>query len=86
MSRENNLFTVNQAVVKRINDLLVAKSMTLYRLERNSGILHGSLSSIMSGKTKTVTLTMIVLIAHGFGITTQEFLSDPMFLYESLDV
>jgi len=83
---EKNLITVTQAVINRINVLLKEKNITLYRLERNSGILHGSMSSIMSGKTKTVTLTMLILIAHGFGITIQEFLNDNMFSYENLDI
>jgi len=86
MKLRNELNSVSGAVVKRINDLLVQKEMTLYRLERNADILHGTMSSIMRGKTKTIALSTVILIARGFGMSLQEFLSDPLFDYGNLDV
>ena len=78
--------TVNDAVVKRVEDLLKEKNMTQYRLEQNSGIQHGHMQWIMSGKSKTVTLSTVIMLANGFGMTVIEFLSDDMFKYESLKV
>ena len=86
MKLHNELNNTSQAVVKRIKTLLIEKNITLYRLERNSGILHGTMSSIMSGKTKKISLSTIVLIAHGFNLSLLEFLNDPLFEYENLDV
>lgn len=78
--------TVNDAVVKRIASLLAEKKMTQYRLEQLSGIQHGHMQWIMSGKSKTVTLSTVMMLANGFGMTVVEFLNDDMFLYENLEV
>ncbi len=78
--------TVNDAVAKRIAKLLAEKNITQYRLEQLSGIQHGHMQWIMSGKSKTVTLSTVMMIAHGFGMTVLEFLNDESFLYENLDV
>ena len=48
--------TVNDAVAKRIIGLLSERNMTQYRLEQNAGILHGSMHSIINGKTNDVQL------------------------------
>ncbi|MBQ3571255.1 MAG: helix-turn-helix transcriptional regulator [Clostridia bacterium] len=78
--------TVNEAVIKRIKYLLKEKNITQYRLEKNSGIQHGHMQWILSGKSKTVTLSTVMMIANGFGMTVTEFLSDDIFLYENLNV
>ena len=78
--------TVNDAVAKRISDLLEEKKMSQYRLEQNSGIQHGSMQCIMNGRNKTVTLSTILLLAKGFGISHIEFLNDEIFLSEDLEI
>ena len=78
--------TTNEAVIIRIENLLVLKNMTKYRLEQISGIEHGHMQWIMSGKSKTVTLSTVLRLANGFGMTVIEFLDNDMFLYENLDV
>lgn len=78
--------TVNDAVAKRVNELLKEKNMTQYRLEQTSGIQHGHMQWIMSGKSKTVTLSTAMMLANGFGMTIIEFLDDEMFLFENLEV
>jgi transcriptional regulator with XRE-family HTH domain len=78
--------TVNDAVAKRITQLLAEKKMTQYRLEQQSGIQHGHMQWIMSGKSKTVTLSTVMMLANGFGMTVIEFLNDEMFLFENLNV
>ena len=78
--------TVNDAVAKRISQLLAEKKMTQYRLEQQSGIQHGHMQWIMSGKSKTVTLSTVMMIANGFGMTVREFLDSDIFLYENLKV
>ena len=78
--------TVNDAVAKRIAQLLAEKKMTQYRLEQRSGIRHGHMQWILSGKSKTVTLSTVMMLANGFEMTVIEFLNDDMFLFENLDV
>ena len=78
--------TVNDAVAERISRLLCEKNMSQYRLEQNSGIQHGSMQCIMNGRNKTVTLSTVMMIAKGFGISLTEFLDDDIFDYDSLEI
>ena len=78
--------TVNNAVAKRIAKLLNEKNMSQYRLEQESGIQHGSMQCIMNGRNKTVTLSTVMLLAKGFGISLTEFLDDEIFTSEELEI
>lgn len=78
--------TVNDAVAKRIASLLQEKNISQYRLEQESGIQHGSMQCIMNGRNKTVTLTTVMLLANGFGMTLTEFLDDEIFRSENLEL
>ncbi len=78
--------TVNDAVAKRISNLLKEKSMSQYRLEQESGIQHGSMQCIMNGRNKTVTLSTVMLIAKGFNVSLVEFLDDDIFKSEDIEI
>ena len=78
--------TVNDAVSKRVIALLKEKNMTQYRLEQSSGIQHGHMQWIMKGKSKTVTLTTVMMLARGFGMTVLEFLDDDLFREGNLEL
>ena len=78
--------TVNDAVARRISDLLIEKNMTQYRLEQNSGIQHGSMECIMQNSNKTVTLSTVMMLAKGFNISLIEFLNDDLFRSIDLEI
>ena len=78
--------TVNDAVAKRISTLLREKNISQYRLEQMSGIQHGSMQCIMNGRNKTVTLSTIILLARGFGMSAREFLDDKIFDSTDLEI
>ncbi len=78
--------TVNDAVAKRISALLQERNMSQYRLEQESGIQHGSMQCIMNGRNKTVTLSTVILLARGFGMTLSEFLDDDIFASADLEI
>lgn len=78
--------TVNNAVAKRISALLKEKGIFQYRLEQETGIPHGSMQCIMNGRNKTVTISTVMLIAKGFGMSLTEFLDDEIFLPENLEL
>ena len=78
--------TVNNAVAKRISKLLNEKGISQYRLEQESGIQHGSMQCIMNGRNKTVTLSTVIMLARGFGISLTEFLDDELFCSENLKI
>ena len=77
---------LNEAVAIRINELLKEKNMTRYRLEQNSGILHGSMDRILQNLNKTVTITTIYRLARGFDMTIIEFLDADIFKSEELEI
>ncbi len=70
---------LNRAVALRIAELLHDNKITQYKLEKESGILHGTMSNIMAEKNETVTLTTIFKLAKGFGIHYLNFLNSPLF-------
>lgn len=80
------VLTVNDAVAKRITALLKEKNMTQYRLEQKSGVQHGSMQCIMNGRNKTVTLSTIILLAKGFGMSLSQFLDDEIFASPDLEI
>lgn len=77
---------ITQAVAIRIRELLVEKNMSLYRLEQNSGILHGTMMCIMRERNKNITLKTIYQIARGFDMTFLEFLNNEIFFDETLEI
>ncbi len=75
-----------KAVGLRISKLLAEKNMSLYRLEQNSGILHGTMMCIMNERNKNITLKTIMQLARGFNMTLLEFLDDKLFTNEDLEI
>ena len=78
--------TVNNAVAKRIEQLLKEKGMSQYKLEQKSGIQHGSMQCIMNGRNKTVTLSTVIMLARGFDMSLTDFLSDDIFQSSELEI
>lgn len=60
--------------------------MTLYRLEQNSGILHGTMMCIINERNKNITLKTVMQLARGFNKTILEFLNDDLFFSEKLEI
>lgn len=81
-----NVLSINDAVAKRISNLLQIKGITQYRLEQKSGVFHGAMNRILSGQNKTVTLTTLYKIACGFDMTVIEFLDDDIFRIDNIEI
>ncbi len=75
---------VNQALAKRIGELLKEKKMTRYRLAMNSGVTHSTLKNIIHDTVTDNLLSTVILIAGGFDMTVSEFLDSPLFDEENL--
>ena len=78
--------TICRAVALRVNKLLKERKITLYRLEQNSGILHGTMMCIMNERNKNVTMRTIMQLARGFDMTLIEFLDDEIFTRKELEI
>ena len=75
-----------KAVGMRIGKLLNEREISLYRLEQNSGILHGTMMKIIGEKNKNITLKTVMQIAIGFNMTLIEFLDDELFNSDRIDL
>jgi transcriptional regulator with XRE-family HTH domain len=78
--------SVNQAVRLRVNEFLAERNISAYRLAENSGLSHARLGCIMHDKNKTVTLTTVIMLSTGFGISLIEFLNSPYFTVSELEI
>lgn len=78
--------TINDAVANRISKLLKDRNITQYRLEQESGIIHGAMDRILTSQNKTITLTTLYKLARGFNMTIFEFLDDDVFRSGDLEI
>ena len=62
-------------VVGRIQELCHSRAWTYYRLAKESGIPYSTLSTMLR-KTNVPSVTSLVKICHGFGITLSQFFSE----------
>ncbi len=76
---------VSQAVAARIREILAEKNMTQYRLEINSGLSKGTLTSLMYSRYKGVNLTTLITVIRTLGISVDDFFRSPLFNEENLD-
>ena len=81
-----SIVSLAEAIVIRVSTLLNERNMTRYRLELTSGISHGHMQKIMMNKRKNITLKTVALLAKGFDMTLSEFLNDPLFNLDTLDL
>ena len=68
-----------QATALRIYEYLEKQKITLYRLEQNSGICHGTMYCILNNENKNISLRTIALLARGLNVSVDEFLDTPAF-------
>lgn len=77
---------VSQAVSTRIREILAQKNITQYRLEMNSGLSKGTLTSLMYARYNGVNLTTLLVVIRTLGISVDEFFKSPLFDEENLDL
>ena len=77
---------VSQAVSTRIREILAQKNITQCRLEMNSGLSKGTLTSLMYARYNGVNLTTLLVVIRTLGISVDEFFKSPLFDEENLDL
>ncbi len=77
--------TLANAVKQRIINLAAKKKVTLHKLSLDSGIPYSTMSSFLNGKCSSITLTTLLHICEGTGISLKTFFDDPMFKDVSLN-
>ena len=78
--------TLNDVIVEKLCKVMGERDLTQYKLAQLSGIPFPTIKSIMQRRTKGISLKTIILLANGLGMTPAEFLSDPAFLVDNLDL
>ena len=78
--------TINDAVATRVLKLMKEKGITQYRLEKQSYIAHGAMDKILNKKNRSVSFTTVYRLAHGFGMSLNEFLDDEIFSSEEIEI
>lgn len=79
----NNL-RLNEAVSRRISELLEEKNMTQYQQYVKSGIPKSTIGNIIHCSYDSVKLRVIHELCQGLGIGIADFFNSPLFLEDSL--
>lgn len=77
---------ISEIIAKRIREILAEKDISIYRLEKNSGLSKGTISSVMYARYTGINITTLIVIIRTLGISVQEFFDSPLFDEENLDV
>ena len=77
---------VCSAVVKRLRELADSKNISLYKLQKDSGIPEGTFLSLIYGNRKGVNLTTLLQLIQTLDISAKEFFDSPLFDEENLDI
>lgn len=77
---------LQKAVALRMSKLLLERNMSQYSLSLKAGLTKQAISNIMNEKYFSIKFETVVKIADAFDMTIQEFLDDPIFNREKLDI
>ena len=76
---------LNQAISKRLTDLLSERNMTQYRLYILSGVPKSTINNIVICAYDSVKLRIIHELCQGLNISITEFFNSPIFDEENLE-
>lgn len=76
---------LNQAVSKRLSELLNERNKTQYQLYMKSGVPKSTIGNIINCSYDSVKLRVLHEICQGLGIGLDLFFASPLFQEENLD-
>lgn len=76
---------LNEAVSKRLLELLEERKMTPYQLFMKSGLPKSSISNIINCTYPSVKLRVIHEVCQGLGISITEFFQSQLFQEDNLE-
>ena len=76
---------LNEAVSKRLLELLSERNMTQYQLYLKSGVPKSSIGNVVNCSYESVKLRILHEICQGLDITLGEFFQSPLFDGNNLD-
>ena len=76
---------LNEAISKRLNELLQAKGMTQYQLYVKSGVPKSTIGNVINCAYDSVKLRIIHEMCQGLEIDLTEFFASPLFYENNLE-
>ena len=76
---------LNEAVSKRLVELLHKKNMTQYQLYKRSGVPKSTIGNIINCSYESVKLRIIHEICQGLEININDFFDSPLFREDNLE-
>ena len=76
---------LNEAVSKRVLELLQKKNMTQYQLFKRTGVPRATIGSIIKCDYPSVKLRILHEMCQGFEIGLAEFFNSPLFDEDNLE-
>lgn len=76
---------LNQAVSKRLMELLAEKGMTQYQLYMKSGVPKSTIGNVVNCSYDSVKLRIIHELCQGLEVSICEFFQSPLFEESSLE-
>lgn len=70
---------LNEAVSKRLTELLLERNMTQYQLFMKSGVPKSTIGNVINCSYESVKLRIIHEMCQGLGITLCDFFQSPLF-------
>ncbi|MBE5760392.1 MAG: helix-turn-helix transcriptional regulator [Clostridiales bacterium] len=76
---------LNEAISKRLTELLQEHGMTQYQLYIKSGVPKSTIGNVVNCSYDSVKLRIIHELCQGFGISITEFFASPLFYEDNLE-
>ena len=76
---------LNEAISKRLKELLQVKGMTQYQLYMKSGVPKSTIGNVINCSYDSVKLRIIHEMCQGLGIGITEFFYSPLFDEDNLE-
>lgn len=75
---------LQEAIAKRIKNILIERNLTQYQLYKLSGIPQSTISTLLKAETQTVKLSTIYDICSGLQIELSQFFNNNLFQLNNL--
>ena len=75
---------LNEAISKRLTELLDERKMTAYGLFMKSGVSQSTISDLKNMNNSGVNITIIYELCEGLEISVKEFFNSPYFERENI--
>ena len=76
---------LNEAISRRLKELLQEKGMTQYQLYMKSGVPKSTIGNVVNCAYDSVKLRIVHEMCQGLGISNCEFFQSPLFEEDNLD-